>query len=91
MLFVHKSENGDDDLKRTIYDLYLKFTEFINNWDLVDTSAEHIAGAYLMDKNKRPLYRLAKSNNLWERRIAIMAPFHFVKRQEFPEKKDSVA
>jgi 3-methyladenine DNA glycosylase AlkD len=83
LLFVHKFEKGDDDLKKNIYDLYLKSTEFINNWDLVDTSAEHIVGAYLMDKSKRPLYRLAKSNNLWERRIAIMATFHFVKRQEF--------
>ncbi len=85
LLFVHKFKKGDDDLKKNIYDLYLKSTEFINNWDLVDTSAEHIVGEYLMDKSKRPLYRLAKSNNLWERRIAIMATFHFVKRHEFSE------
>jgi 3-methyladenine DNA glycosylase AlkD len=51
----------------------------------VDASAEHIVGAYLMDKNKRPLYRLAKSKNLWERRIAIMATFYFVRRHEFSE------
>ena len=85
LLFVHIFNNGDDDLKKNIYGLYLKSTEFINNWDLVDVSAEHVVGAYLMDKNKRPLYRLAKSRNLWERRIAIMATFHFVKRHEFSE------
>jgi 3-methyladenine DNA glycosylase AlkD len=85
LLFVRKFETGDDDIKKNIYDLYLKSTEFINNWDLVDTSAEHIVGAYLTDKSKRPLYRLAKSNRLWERRIAIMATFHFIKRREFSE------
>jgi len=85
LLFVRKFKKGDGDIKKNIYDIYLKSTEFINNWDLVDVSAEHIVGAYLMNKGKRPLYRLAKSTNLWERRIAIMATFHFVKRHEFSE------
>ena len=85
LLFVRKFEKGDGDIKKDIYDLYLKSTAFINNWDLVDTSAEHIVGQYLMDKSKRPLYRLTKSKNLWQRRIAIMATFHFVKRHEFSE------
>jgi len=85
LLLVQTFKQGDGDKKAYIYDLYLESTELINNWDLVDTSAEHIVGAYLMDKNKRPLYRLAKSKNLWERRIAIMATFHFVKRHGFSE------
>ena len=85
LLFVWIFKKGDDDVKKDIYDLYLKSTDYINNWDLVDVSAEHIVGAYLMNKGKRPLYRLAKSTNLWERRIAIMATFHFVKRHEFSE------
>ncbi len=85
LLLVGKFEKGDHGLKKSIYDLYLKSTGFINNWDLVDTSAEHIVGGYLMDRSKRPLYRLARSNHLWERRIAIMATFHFVKRHEFSE------
>jgi 3-methyladenine DNA glycosylase AlkD len=85
LLLVHIFNKGDDEVKKDVYDLYLKSTEFINNWDLVDVSAEHIVGAYLMDKNKRPLYRLAKSKNLWDRRISIMATFHFVKRHEFSE------
>jgi 3-methyladenine DNA glycosylase AlkD len=85
LLLVHTFKKGDGDIKKDIYDLFLESTELINNWDLVDTSAEHIVGAYLLDKNKRPLYRLAKSKNLWERRIAIMATFHFVKRHGFSE------
>ena len=85
LLFVHIFSKGDETTKKGIYNLYLKSTKFINNWDLVDASAEHIVGAYLMDKNKRPLYRLAKSKNLWDRRIAIMATFYFVRRHEFSE------
>ena len=85
LIFVRNFKKGDDKAQKDIYDLYLKSTDYINNWDLVDVSAEHIVGAYLMNKGKRPLYRLAKSTNLWERRIAIMATFHFVKRHEFSE------
>jgi 3-methyladenine DNA glycosylase AlkD len=61
----------------------LKNTKFINNWDLVDASAEHIVGGFLWDKDRGPLYQLVKSKSLWERRIAIMASFHFIKREEF--------
>jgi len=85
LLFVRIFDNGGNDVKKDIYNRYLQSTEFINNWDLVDVSAEHVVGAYLMDKSRRPLYRLANSKILWERRIAIMATFHFVKRREFSE------
>ena len=85
LLFVWIFKKGDDEVKKDSYDLYLKSTDFVNNWDLVDASAEHIVGAYLMEKNKRPLYRLAQSKELWERRISIMATFHFVKHHEFSE------
>jgi 3-methyladenine DNA glycosylase AlkD len=85
LIFIRIFKKGQDDVKKSIYELYLKSTEFINNWDLVDTSAEHIVGAYLMNRSRRPLYRLAGSKNLWKRRIAIMATFHFVKSHEFSE------
>ena len=85
LLLVHSFSKGDDAARTSIYELYLKHTEFINNWDLVDSSADQIVGAYLMDKSKAVLYRLAESENLWERRIAIMSTFHFVKRHEFSE------
>ena len=85
LLLVDSFSQGDEAAKTSIFELYLKHTEFINNWDLVDSSAAQIVGAYLMDKSKAVLYRLAESANLWERRIAIMSTFHFVKHHEFSE------
>ena len=76
---------GDESAKKTIYELYLRNSQFVNNWDLVDASAEHIVGAFLMERSKKPLYDLAKSKDLWERRIAIMATFRFIKRGQFAE------
>jgi 3-methyladenine DNA glycosylase AlkD len=66
--------------RTSIYDLYLGNTRHINNWDLVDASAEHIVGAHLSEKSKKPLEQLAHSLVIWERRIAIMATFHFIKQ-----------
>jgi 3-methyladenine DNA glycosylase AlkD len=57
----------------------------VNNWDLVDTSAEHIVGHFLVNRSKEPLFGLAQSPVLWERRIAIMSTFHFIKRHEFAQ------
>jgi 3-methyladenine DNA glycosylase AlkD len=85
LLLVDSFSKGDEAAKKSIYEVYLKNTGFVDNWDLVDSSAEHIIGAYLMDRSKAVLYRLADSENLWERRIAIMSTFHFVKRHEFSE------
>jgi 3-methyladenine DNA glycosylase AlkD len=84
-ILVQAFAKGDDAKKKQIYDLYLQQTKFINNWDLVDCSAAQIVGVYLTNKNKRPLYRLAISNSLWERRIAIIATFHFIRQNEFAE------
>ena len=69
--------------KKRIYALYVNNTRFINNWDLVDCSAEHIVGAYLRKADKQPIHNLAKSDFLWERRISIMSTFHFIKYNEF--------
>ena len=85
LLLVDSFSKGDETSRKSIYEIYLKNTGFINNWDLVDTSAEHIVGAYLMDKNKAILHRLAASEDMWERRISIMSTFHFIKRHEFSE------
>jgi 3-methyladenine DNA glycosylase AlkD len=68
-----------------IYKLYLSNIIYINNWDLVDSSAYHIIGAYLYNKNKSPLYKLAKSKSLWERRIAIISTFYFIKNNQFDD------
>jgi len=68
-----------------IYRSYLRHTKFINNWDLVDTSAEHIVGATLFSKQRKPVYRLVRSKSLWERRIGVMATFHFIKKGDFSD------
>ena len=85
LLLVRSFSKGEGPARKSIFEIYLKNTEYVNNWDLVDTSAEHIVGAWLVDKSKAVLYRLAKSEDLWERRISIMSTFHFVKRHEFSE------
>lgn len=85
LLLVRRYEKSDDVRRTEIYELYLRSTQYINNWDLVDASAEHIVGAYLNDKNRDRLYCLAESKNLWERRVAMMATFHFIKRGDFTD------
>lgn len=69
--------------QRAIYQSYLSHKKFINNWDLVDSSAEHIVGAYLFSKDRKPIYRLIRSKRLWDRRIGVMSTFYFVKREDF--------
>ena len=64
-------------------DLYLANINYINNWDLVDASAHKILGDYLLDKKRDLLYELAASEILWERRIAIMTTFNFVKKGSY--------
>ena len=88
MLMVRIYQRGDEDTQKRIYDLYLKSTKFINNWDLVDLSAAHIVGAWLDGKpteRKRVFDRLARSSSLWERRIAMLATFHYIKKGEYAE------
>jgi 3-methyladenine DNA glycosylase AlkD len=60
-------------------------TRYINNWDLVDISAPNIVGAFLMKRSKKPLYQLAKSKSLWERRIAVLATFWFIRSNKFAD------
>lgn len=85
LILIHAYAKGDAPFQERIYDLYIQNTRFINNWDLVDISAEHIVGAFLRYHNKSTLYDLAGSWFLWNRRIAIMSTFHYIKRGEFDE------
>lgn len=72
--------------KKIVYEFYLAHTLYINNWDLVDSSAGYIVGQYLLDKSDREiLYTLAKSSNLWEQRIAIIATMPFLKAYQFED------
>lgn len=85
LTLVAVAAKADEGQKRTIFNFYLSHTRHINNWDLVDTSAPALVGAYLTDKCRRPLTTLAKSSNLWERRIAIIATHHFIRQGEFED------
>ncbi|MDP3899537.1 MAG: DNA alkylation repair protein [bacterium] len=83
LILVNQFQNGNETEKKEIYSFYLKHAKHVNNWDLVDLSADKIIGAYLSDKDKKILHRLARSKNLWERRIAIVATYHFIKNNQF--------
>ena len=83
LILVRKFAKADEAGKAFIYHMYLGSTRFINNWDLVDLSAEHIVGAYLNDKDQATLDRLAQAHSIWERRIAVLATFHFIRKGSF--------
>ena len=84
-ILVYAFSKGDAATRQTIYDLYLKYTKWINNWDLVDASAHKIVGPFLMDRSRAPLYQLARSASLWERRIAIISTFAFIRHDQFED------
>jgi len=83
LLLVQGYSRGDESRRRRIHHAYLANTRQINNWDLVDASAEYVVGSHLDARDVALLERLARSEDLWERRIAIVSTFHFIKRKEF--------
>jgi 3-methyladenine DNA glycosylase AlkD len=85
LILVRQYAKATPERRNAIYRLYLSHTAHINSWDLVDCSAEHIVGSHLSRHRRGVLRRLAKSKLLWERRIAILATFHYIKRAEFAE------
>ena len=85
LIMVRRFERGDESVRERLYRFYLSHTGRINNWDLVDLSAPTIVGGWLADKDRAPLRRLARSAALWERRIAVLATFAFIRRGEFDD------
>jgi len=83
LLLVDGYKRGDEKRRHRIHRAYLSNTRWINNWDLVDSSAEYVIGQHLGAEEIALLQKLARSKDLWERRIAIVATFHFIKRNEF--------
>jgi 3-methyladenine DNA glycosylase AlkD len=86
LLLVKKYEKShNEDEQRTYFDLYLQNTNFINNWDLVDLSAPNIVGNYLfnIEKDENLLFKLAKSDLIWDRRIAVLASFYYIRQKSF--------
>jgi len=88
LLLIEKYKKANFEEKREIFNFYLKNTGNINNWDLVDLSAPGIVGDFLLDKDRQILYELARSDNLWQKRIAIISCFAFIRNNDF---KDALA
>jgi len=79
-----KQDNTDQ--QKIIYEYYLSQIEYINNWDLVDITCRDIVGGFLLDKSKKHkdiLIKLSKSPDLWEKRIAIVSTWQFIREQQF--------
>ncbi len=85
IVMVDSFKEASQKEREKIYNLYLNNTEYINNWDLVDISAGKIVGAYLFNYDRKPLYLLAKSDDLWERRIGIMSTSYFISQNDFTD------
>ncbi len=85
VILITKYRKAEESIKAEIFEFYLKNTERINNWDLVDLSAPRIVGDYLLNKERSILYELAKSDSLWKRRISILSTFTFIDNNDFED------
>lgn len=81
-ILVGRMQKANEKEREKIYKFYLKNLKYINNWDLVDLSADKIIGEYLFDKKRELLFKLVKGN-LWERRIAVLSSFNFIKKNDY--------
>lgn len=85
LILVEQFKKAGPEQQKDLFDFYLSHTPRINNWDLVDVTCPHIIGAYLLDKPRDPLYRLAESELLWDQRIAMVSTVAFIRNREFDD------
>lgn len=85
LILMQKYKKSDPSGKKKIANFYLKNTKYINNWDLVDLSAKNILGDYYLNGDKSVVYKLARSGNLWEKRIAVLTCFRFISENEYDD------
>lgn len=95
LILVEQFKKGDEKVKSSIFEFYLSNTRYINNWDLVDLTAPNIIGQYLQNchvtvlcnavTTSKLLSKLTKSKNMWERRIAVLSTFIFIRNNKFDE------
>ena len=85
LVLVARFARADEQGRDQIASLYLEHREFVNNWDLVDSSCHKILGPWLQDRDRRLLYELVESESLWDRRIAMMTTYHFIRRDDFAD------
>jgi len=84
-VFKYKYKKGDKKEQKKIVNVYLDNREYVNNWDLVDLSAPHILGDWLLDKDRTILYDLVEENSIWFKRISILSTFAFIKTSDFKD------
>lgn len=85
MILVLNFKKADELTQTEIYQFYLKHLKYINNWDLVDASAPYLVGPYLYERDRKVLYKLARSKSLWERRVAMLSTFYFIRQMDFTD------
>lgn len=84
-ILIGQYKKADEKNKEKIYKFYLKNIKGINNWDLVDTSCPNVVGQWLKDRPKDILYKMAKSKNLWQKRIAVISTLAFIRFGQFTD------
>ena len=85
IILVSQYQKADEKDKEKIFKFYFKNISRINNWDLVDCSCRDIVGEHLQKKDRKILYRLAKSKNLWERRIAMVSTWAYIRKEDLKD------
>ncbi|MBF0485416.1 MAG: DNA alkylation repair protein [Candidatus Omnitrophica bacterium] len=85
LILIAQFESGDKKTKKHITRLYLDNSCYCNNWDLIDVSAHKILGRFLEDKSRRILYKLARSKNMWQRRMSIVSTLTFIRNNDFSD------
>jgi len=85
LILVEKYSKAGEGEKEEIVKFYLANTKYINNWDLVDLTAPKILGKHLLNRNRKILTKLSRSENLWERRISILSTFEFIRNKDFSD------
>lgn len=85
LLMAEQYKRGDADKRQSIFDAYLENRAFMNNWDIVDSSAHKIVAPHLEEGSRDLLYELASAASIWDRRIAMMATYHYIKRDDYAD------
>lgn len=86
IILVNKySKTKDKKTKNQLYKIYISSFKYINNWDLVDVTCPHVTGKHLIDKDRSILYKWAKSDDLWTKRIAMVSTFSFIRQNDLED------
>jgi len=85
LILVQRYRQGDETTQQAVFDLYVANLARVNNWNLVDTSAPYISGPHLLQRPRALLYEWIQSASLWERRVAVLSTFAFIRQNDFTD------